>query len=528
MSVRPLPDRPDLDQLRRQAKELRDAARAGDTGALERIAAHFPGGDPAKLATAQVVVAREYGFASWPRLRTEVEAAAMVRAERVRAERVDAFLLASVSGMTIRRAARLYAADPSIGTYDIRTAVVLGAADLVRRYLDRDPAAAVRPDPWSGWPPLLGVCMSRWHQVTAPNRASRMREVARLLLDAGADPNATVGGRPGDAGYGAPLYAAAGCADNRAVTAVLLERGARIDPHTVYLAAFHDDHECLRLLLRHGAHLDDTALAAPITTGDVEVARLLLDAGADPRRVIPAEALGEDHPPETPLYAAVERHCPTELIELLLARGVDPNEPGRDGRSPHRLAVRQGRADAAGLLLRYGARDDVDVADRFLDACMRADRAEAERLQRERPALRDRLTDDGHGAIVEAAEHGRAEAVRLLLDLGCPLDARRADGATPLHAAAAAGSVAVVRLLLDRGADIDARDFMWGSPPMHWATVGSGMRLGHVRNPDWVATVRLLVDAGACLEDAWIDGKPPSREVAELLRAAGVSGGDEQ
>jgi hypothetical protein len=57
---------------------------------------------------------------------------------------------------------------------------------------------------------------------------------------------------------------------------------------------------------------------------------------------------------------------------------------------------------------------------------------------------------------------------------------------------------------------------------VHWATVGSGMRLGHDPAPDWVATVRTFIDAGASLDGAWIGDKPPSPEVAELLAAHGV------
>ena len=63
-----LPDRPDLDQLRRQARELLRAASAGDAHALSRIGAVS---EQVTLSVAQLAVAREYGFPSWPALRTE-------------------------------------------------------------------------------------------------------------------------------------------------------------------------------------------------------------------------------------------------------------------------------------------------------------------------------------------------------------------------------------------------------------------------------------------------------------------------
>lgn len=524
-----LPERPDLGQLRRQAKELRDAARGGAATALERIHTHAAGLDPAALGTAQLTIAREYGCASWAGLKTEVEARAAAAALS-REELVLEFLAASVSGMTMRRAARLLAVDPGIADHDFRTAVVLGDAQRVRKLLAADPGLAVRPDEWSGWLPLHGVCMSRWHHID-PARAAGLLQVARLLLAAGADPNAAVGNRPGERGYCAPLFAAAGCSGNPAITALLLERGGTFDDHTVYLAVFHDDHECLRLLLEHG-RLDpgSTALAAPISTGDLDAARLLLAAGADPRRPLPGDLFGEAHPAEPPLapvYAAVRFGCPADLVELLLERGGDPDASAADGTSAYRLAVRHGRADLADLLQRHGARDTATAIDRLLDACLRADRQAVNRLLLDHPGLTDRLTDADHAALVRAADHGNADAVGLMLDLGFPIDTRThedgdGNGATALHAAAGAGSVHVVRLLLDRGADIDARDTTWHSPPLHWATVGSGLRLGNAPHPDWTATTQALIAAGASLDGAWIDGKPPSPEVAQLLAAHGI------
>ena len=81
MPTSPLPERPDLGSFRRQARALQRAVRAGDPAALARAAGHHPGGAPADpaafpLAAAQLVVAREYGFASWPRLRRYLDVVA--------------------------------------------------------------------------------------------------------------------------------------------------------------------------------------------------------------------------------------------------------------------------------------------------------------------------------------------------------------------------------------------------------------------------------------------------------------------
>ena len=65
-----LPDRPDADQLRRQARELHRAAAAGDAGALSWLRGVS---DKITLSAAQLALARDYGFPSWPRLKSEVD-----------------------------------------------------------------------------------------------------------------------------------------------------------------------------------------------------------------------------------------------------------------------------------------------------------------------------------------------------------------------------------------------------------------------------------------------------------------------
>src|SRR5690349_8039740 len=65
-----LPDRPNLDQLRRQARELLRAAAHNEPSAVARLRAVS---DRITLSAAQLALAREYGYRSWPVLKAEVE-----------------------------------------------------------------------------------------------------------------------------------------------------------------------------------------------------------------------------------------------------------------------------------------------------------------------------------------------------------------------------------------------------------------------------------------------------------------------
>ena len=83
MPSRPLPPRPDLDHLKYQAKDLRAGHEAGDPAAFQRIREFHPRfGDATDAAIAAaaisqadalLTIAREYGFASWPKLKRHVE-----------------------------------------------------------------------------------------------------------------------------------------------------------------------------------------------------------------------------------------------------------------------------------------------------------------------------------------------------------------------------------------------------------------------------------------------------------------------
>ena len=80
MSSVSLPARANLTQLRKQARDLQRAVRAGSAPALAEVAEYYPGGTPGPAAAAQfplhaarLVVSRRYGFSSWTRLKRYVE-----------------------------------------------------------------------------------------------------------------------------------------------------------------------------------------------------------------------------------------------------------------------------------------------------------------------------------------------------------------------------------------------------------------------------------------------------------------------
>ena len=86
---RTLPQRPDLEQLKRQAKELLESFRKGESA---EVNGQFHGADPQTFALhdAQLVIARAYGFESWPKLKAFVDGATVGRlVDAVRAGNTD-------------------------------------------------------------------------------------------------------------------------------------------------------------------------------------------------------------------------------------------------------------------------------------------------------------------------------------------------------------------------------------------------------------------------------------------------------
>ena len=476
MSV--LPEHPDLDQARRQAKELLHDARGGDTAAKARLAAVSA---PLTLAGAQLALARELGQASWAALVREIEA----RNTSV-PESVVRFLRSSVN-LQIGMAARMLHENPSLAESGFPAAVVLGDAARVEAELRRDPGAAARVDPGSGWTALHLACASRFH--LDPARAPGLAEVARLLLDAGAAIDGKSAGRRCWRPLECAVTSANSSRNNEPIIRLLLDRGAPVRSETV--------------------------LASLYASGGIWCLELLTNAAAGAPELF-TEALAE---------AVAEPDL--DAVAILLAAGADPNTPGPDGRSARRRALTAGVAATVELL--GGGRDD--PVDRLLEAIVTGDGDRARGVAAADPGLVDRLEPADRAALVAAAEHGNLASVELMLELGFPIEARREgtddDGATALHAASWAGSAETVALLLDHGADLNARDTRWHSQPLEWALVGSGEGPAYAQAPDWVATVALLLDAGATLDGITFnpdEPKQPSAAVLELLRSRGLVG----
>jgi ankyrin repeat protein len=473
-----LPEHPDLGQARRQAKELLRAARDGDAAALARLATVAA---PLTLAGAQLALAREFGHPSWAALVREIEARnASIPEEVVR------FLRSSVN-LQIGVAARMLHENPALARSGFPAALVLGDETRVEAELRRDPGAATRADPETGWTALHLVCASRFH--LDPARAPGLARVARALLDAGAAVDEQSTGRHCWRPLECAVTSANSSRNNEPIIRLLLDRGAPVRSETLIGSLYAAGGTwCLELLTQHAAGAPEVFTEA------------LVEAVAD----------------TDPSAAAV-----------LLAAGADPDAPGADGRSARRRALTAGVAATVELL---GGGDD-DPVDRLLEAIITGDADAARSLAAADPGLVDGLEPDDQAALVAAAEHGNLTSVELMLELGFPIEFRREatdddDGATALHAASWAGSAETVALLLDHGADLTARDGLWHSQPLEWALVGSGEAPHSAPGPDWVRTVTLLLDAGAPFDEiALSPGEPkqPSAAVLELLRSRGLT-----
>jgi ankyrin repeat protein len=511
-----LPERPNLEQLKRQAKDLLRAAKARDAAALARLRtlpafAHHRDDDAlaasAALHDAQSVIAREHGIPSWTALVARVEELTLELGTAV-----TQFIEAATE-VRAERAARLLALFPAIAHANFHTALLMGDLDAVTARLAEHPAWATESGGPRDWPPLLYVCHTALG-FGPPARAPGLVAVARALLALGADPNTQFPWL--HHGVHRPVLWSAVCVAHLLPLAeALLEAGA--DPNdgvTLAIAASGGDVAALDLLRAHGADVNQPwatdgapTLYAILHWSDAPVgARWLLDHGADPDAAFVPNG-------ETPLHV-VARRGRAELAADLLRLGADPTRRRGDGRTPYAVAATAGNEPVATLLAANGGAGELSETDRFVAACSRGDRTVAMGMLAANPALRDGITAEHYAAFYRAAEHGDARVLETML--ACGFDPNHADaemGKTGLHAAAMSGQPDAIRVLLAHGASVAARDSEFHGTPLVWAA--DGQRSHGSNGHDFAAAARLLLEAGSPTE--WDPGAEPSEEIVDII-----------
>lgn len=185
-----------------------------------------------------------------------------------------------------------------------------------------------------GYTPLHMACSQGYKPVIAAVEPKMVEEVeeafpegsardlARRLMDAGADPNARAGFSR------TPLHMAA-VAGQSEVVETLLTSGAE--------CMVRDD-------------MEFTPLHYAAFGGDGRVAELLLEAGADP--TAPAEM---DY---NPLHTAAEKGT-LEVARVILDAGLDPNAPTRQGRTALALAKQHGHHNLEDIIRNHGGKKEV-------------------------------------------------------------------------------------------------------------------------------------------------------------------------
>jgi len=370
------------------------------------------------------------------------------------------------------RARAMLAERPELAHAGLDCALLLGDAERVGDEVRGDPSLTGRAIGARQWAPLLYPC----HSCFAQDHRDGVHETVRLLLAAGADPNATAPSPDFPGSTWTPLYGAAGRVHDPGLTRMLLAAGADPDDgESLYHATETPDHTCLRLLLEAGAEVKGTgALAHMLDREDPAGARLLLEAGADATDLLPF---------------AVSRGRSPEIIRMLAEHGADVEARGDDGRTAYAGAVTCGRANLAQALEELGARPTAGPGEQLAGAIARWDLEAARRLMRDSPPLDARL----RGAIAGFATGHGPKGVAALEELGLGIELAGGDGGRPLHVAAWRGDFLTVDALLEHGADVHARATTEFATPLGWAIVGSM----HGPPGDHVGVARRLIAAGA-------------------------------
>lgn len=467
----PLPASPDLAQQRKRAEELVESVRAGNEEALARLRYGHPRLAnateaelrSAKLHDAQWVVAREYGFSSWIKLKRHIDEITRANRRPYRIFELDpeyyrgrAGGLRSMLQTGDRNALRLVREFHP--RYARATDAEIEAANITQQDAELIQA---REHGFDAWADLVAAVEAL--------KADSSREPFRLAFEAiEADDEielasllkrhslATASGTNGN-----QLLHFAVNHDNPKLVSVLLEAGADPDAANdkgstpLTQAAYRGKTDTIERLLAAGASVDaesygdgGTPLAFALFWGHREAAEKLAEIAVVPRNLRVAAGLGR-----------------TDILaELFDASGKLKPEAGfhREFHRPH-----------SGFPPWRPRDDSQEILDEALNYAARSGRIEAMAFLHARGADLDSAPYQAT-SLAQAVLNGHLDAVNWLLDHGASIDKKSGYGeprsATPLHFAAAwGGQFEAAKLLVARGASLTITDDDYNAPACGWA-----------------------------------------------------------
>jgi len=460
MPARELPAHPNLEQYKKQAKDLLKASKAGAPEALARMRRHQARSAKLTLAGAQFVIAREHGFESWPKFAQELKT-----------------LAGGDSLTTVWKSA-----EDAVVSGDVDT---LGHLLLEHRQMFRTEhpqtswLGGLAPDYSAGDARSIiaqNHCFENWSEFAS--YAARLRD-----------------GRSAVARF------------ERAVDAIVagdartLEQLLRDDPALVRARSTRHHHSTLLHYL--GANgVEGYRQRTPKNA--VQIAGILLNAGAEVDAVADmygggCTTLGLVATSIHPKVAGVLH----ELIEVLLAHGARVDAQG-SGQATALVngCLANGRDDAAEYLARRGAPLDLEGAA----GVGRLDLVKSF-FNSDGSLKNTATTAQMKDGFTWACEYGRTDVVEYLLDHGIEVGELlpRPLGQTGLHWAAHGGHVDTAKALLRRRAPVDVRDKRFDGTPLDWALHGWRERqTDAATNDSYHGVVSLLVAAGSRVEPGWL------------------------
>lgn len=531
MDAKELPAHPNIEQYKKQAKDLLKACKACDPEALQRITKYHPrlakhsdseiSRVKMSLADTQLAIAHEHGFESWPKFSKHIERLSAANSVVALNDPLTAFVEAAGverdggwhgSG-TLDRANAIIAAYPEVAHSGIYTAAILGDDDAVRKFIALDAGSATAKGGPLGWDALTYLCFSRYLRLDK-GRSHGFVRAAKALLDAGASTNMgwyEKNHQPKPE-WESVLYGAAGIAHHAELTRLLLERGG--DPNdgeTPYHAPEMYDNAALKVLVESGKLNDDSLgviLLRKTDWHDYEGIKWLLEHGVNPNLIT---RWGK-----AALHHAVLRDNDRSIVEVMLDHGADPTivaEPlkqaghSHTGKSAIAMAARRGRRDLLELFEHHGFSVELQGVESLIAASARNDAPAVRSIVESEPQLAGEILKEGGTLLAEFAGTANRDGVRQLLDLGVPVTAlyKEGDGyfdiaenSTALHVAAWKAWPAVVKLLIERGAPVNALD-------------------GKGRTP-------LALAVRACVDSYWSARRTPESVDALLRAGASVEG----